>query len=146
MSLYLDAQENPRVGVIIWHIIAGIMIVIFSVMAGCPRYNVWQQGLAGEAELRRAEQNRQIAVQEAQAKRDSASLYAEAEVARARGVAEANHIIAQGLGGPEGYLRYLWIHSVSESSNQIIYVPTEAQIPILEAGKRRSAIAAPAPE
>lgn len=35
----------------------------------------------------------------------------------------------------EGYLRYLWIDKLG-AGNQVIYVPTEAGLPILEAGKR----------
>lgn len=109
-------------------------------MWGCPQYNVWQQGLAGQAELRRAEQNRQISIQVAHAKLEAAKFLADAEIERARGVAQANQIIANGLGGPEGYLRYLFIEGLKEAEHKgtsIIYIPTEATIPILEAGKRR---------
>src|SRR3546814_11933997 len=80
--------------------------------------------------------NRQIAGRAAMAKRDSAKMEADAEIIRAKGVAEANRIVAQGLGGPEGYLRYLYINNLENSKGQIIYVPTEAGLPILEAGKR----------
>lgn len=104
-------------------------------MSGCPYYNVWQQGLRGEAELKRAEHNRQIRVEEAAAIKESAQLLADAEVIRAGGVKEANDIIAQGLGGPEGYLRYLFIQVLDNGKNQIIYLPTEAGIPILEAAR-----------
>ena len=104
-------------------------------MWGCPQYNVWQQGLAGEAELKRAEQNRKIAVQEAQAKLDSAQALAQAEVERAKGVAEANQIIGESLKGNDAYLRYLWIQTLSDNSGEVIYVPTEANLPILEASR-----------
>lgn len=56
----------------------------------------------------------------------------------ALGVAEANRIVADGLGGPEGYLRYLHIESLKEAraqGAQVIYVPTEAGLPILEASR-----------
>lgn len=108
-------------------------------MVGCPQYGVYAQRLTGEAELARAQQNRQIAVNEAQAKMDAAKLLAQAEVERAKGVAEANKIIAQGLKGNEEYLRYLWIVDVASGSKgdkTVVYVPTEANMPILEAGKR----------
>jgi regulator of protease activity HflC (stomatin/prohibitin superfamily) len=126
-------------GVAIFGIPLGAL-VLFGMIAlgmwGCPTYNVWQQGLAGEAELARAQQNRQIAIQEAMAKKESAKLLGEAEVARAHGVAEANGIIANGLGGPEGYLRYLYIHMLENTKDkQVIYLPTEAGLPILEAGR-----------
>jgi hypothetical protein len=118
--------------------IGTIILALFVALGmwGCPTYNVWQQGLAGEAELKRAEQNRRIKVQEAQAHMDSAALLGQAEVARAVGVAEANKIIGDSLKGHEAYLRYLWITNIDNTKNQVIYVPTEAGIPILEAGKR----------
>ena len=109
-------------------------------MYGCPKYEVWQQGLKGEAELNRAKQNRQIAVNEAEAKRDAADMLADAEIKRARGVAEANKIIGEGLKGHEEYLRYLWLMSLEHVANSVngstvIYVPTEANLPILEAAR-----------
>ena len=67
------------------------------------------------------------------------------EVERAKGVAEANRIVADGLGGPEGYLRYLYIEHLAQSQGQIIYVPTEGGLPILEAGRLRQR-PAPKPE
>lgn len=113
-------------------------VVVGSGLGGCAAWNsvrVWNAETAGEAELAQAGSNRRIAVLEAQAKMDSALLNAKAEVARARGVAEANKIVADGLGGPEGYLRYLYINNLENSKGQIIYVPTEAGLPILEAGR-----------
>lgn len=128
-----------------WNIVKTITLVVVGGLlltaGGCwglPHYAVWQQGLAGEAELARAQQNRQIAIQEAQAKLESARLLAQSEVERAKGIAEANAIIAEGLGGPEGYLRWLWIDGLNNPAKgtQTIYIPTEAGLPILEAGKR----------
>lgn len=111
-----------------------VIVLIAGGMWGCPKYNVWQQGLAGEAELRRAEQNRKILVQEAQAKLDSADLLNQAEVKRAEGVAKANAIIGESLEGRDEYLRYLWIQNLETAKEgTIIYIPTEAGLPILEA-------------
>lgn len=118
--------------------------IILIPMWGCPHYTVWQQGLAGEAELKRAEQNRKIAVQEAEAKKEAAKALAEAEVERAKGVAEANKIIGDSLSGNEAYLRYLWIQGLQDGSSEVIYVPTEANLPLLEAGKRVNQVAAEA--
>jgi hypothetical protein len=72
---------------------------------------------------------------EAPAKKDAASLLAESEVLRADGVAKANKIIGDSLKGNEAYLRYLWIDKLDNKSGQVIYVPTEAGLPILEAGR-----------
>lgn len=98
-------------------------------------YNVWAQYKEGEAELAKATANRQIAIQEAMAKQESAKHLAEAEVIRAEGVARANKIIGDSLTGNEAYLRYLWIDGLHSGKNQVIYIPTEASLPILEAGK-----------
>ena len=112
-----------------------VAVFIAGLMWGLPPYGVWQQELAGRAELVRAEQNRRIAVLEAQARLEAEELNAQAEIARAHGVAEANAIVAEGLGGPEGYLRYLWIQSLGENGQDVIYIPTEAGLPLLEASR-----------
>ena len=108
-----------------------------GLLYGVPKYQVWQQGLKGQAELARAEQNRKIAVQEAEAKKDSAKALAEAEVIRAEGIAKANRIIGDSLKENEAYLRYLWIQALTENQQDVIYVPTEAGLPIREAGHRK---------
>lgn len=127
----------------VWSLVIGLLLLLIVVVGGglgsCAAYNsmrVWNAETAGEAELAQARQNRQIATLEAEAKLESARLLAQAEVERAKGVAEANRIVANGLGGPEGYLRYLYIENLSQSQGKIIYVPTEAGLPILEAGRR----------
>jgi regulator of protease activity HflC (stomatin/prohibitin superfamily) len=97
-----------------------------------PNIYIWQAGKAGQAELAQAEYNRQIATCEAQAKKESARALADAEVIRAEGVAKANKIIGDSLTGNEGYLRYLWIQGLQTNNMQVVYVPTEANLPILE--------------
>ncbi|QDP58325.1 MAG: hypothetical protein Unbinned664contig1000_6 [Prokaryotic dsDNA virus sp.] len=122
--------------------IGGAVCVVLGLCVGAgglwvgPKFNVYIQEMEGQAELARAKQNRQIKVSEAEAAKESAALLADAEVARAKGVAEANKIVANGLGGPEGYLRYLYIEGLKDAlrnGSQVIYVPTEAGLPILEA-------------
>jgi predicted aminopeptidase len=122
-------------------------ILIVAGLAGCPRYNVWQQGLKGQAELKRAEQNRKIAIEAAKAKLESADMlgqtdekratyFAKAEIIRAHGVAEGLEVIGESLKDNDAYLRYRWIEGLHNGSSEVIYVPTEAGLPILEAGKR----------
>jgi predicted aminopeptidase len=115
------------------------MCLLLLGMWGCPRYSVYQQNLEGEAELARATQNRQISIQEAQAKKESAKDLAEAEVIRADGVSRANKIIGESLKGNEAYLRYLWIDKLDQDAGTIIYIPTEAGMPILEANRLKQA-------
>ena len=120
-------------------VIGPIAIVAISLLAwGCPRYQVYQYTLRGQAALQEAEWDRQIAIEEASAVKESAALLAEAEVLRAHGVAEANAIIGESLQGNEAYLRYLWINGLHDGSSEVIYIPTEANLPILEARDNRS--------
>jgi len=102
---------------------------------GCPTYNVYSQRKAGEAELARAESNRRIKIAEAEAAKESAVFLSDAEVTRAEGVAKANKIIGDSLQGNEAYLHYLWINGLEHGNSAVIYIPTEAGLPILEAGR-----------
>ena len=126
-------QESKNIWGWIYRILSVSVCLIMLGMWGCPNYSVYQQNLEGEAELARATQNRQITIQEALAKKEAAHNLAEAEIIRAGGVAKANEIIGKSLKNNEGYLRYLWIDNLDKSKDQIIYIPTEAGLPILEA-------------
>ena len=111
----------------------GGVAIIGLIFVGGPLYNVWQQSLSGKAELNKAEYTRQVAVLEAQAKKDSAQQLADAEVIRASGVAKANQIIGNSLKDNREYLQYLYITGIEEGSqkgNVTIYVPTEGGMPV----------------
>lgn len=119
---------------------AAFVLLVGMILGSCwglPQYRVYDQRLEGEAELQKAEYSKRVAVETAKAQRDSATLLAEAEALRAEGVAKANKIIGESLQNNEGYLRYLWIHSLQEGKSEVIYVPTEANLPILEADRFR---------
>ena len=119
--------------------IAGVIVLLITTtgtaMVGLPIYGVWSARKTGEAQLAQANQNRQIAVAQARARAESAHFLAEAEITRAEGVARSNEIIGASLRGNEAYLRYLWINGLEQNRNAVIYVPTEAGLPILEAGR-----------
>ena len=55
---------------------------------------------------------------------------AEIEIARAEGAAKSNEIISNSIS--EKYLKYRWIESMKGAERQVVYVPTEANLPILE--------------
>lgn len=117
-----------------WLAIGGILIVVVlfgGFLWGIPNYKVYSRELNGKAQLKEAEWNRQIAVQEAEALKESAKLKAEAEVIRAGGIAEANEIIAESL--TDNYIKYKFVEGLNDGNTEVIYVPTEANLPILEA-------------
>jgi regulator of protease activity HflC (stomatin/prohibitin superfamily) len=126
-------QQNGFIDPAIALIAVGIIAVGGLVFIGGPQYNVWQQSLAGKAELQKAEYTRQVAVLEAQAKKDSAQQLADAEIIRATGVAKANQIIGDSLKDNREYLQYLYITGIEDGAkngNVTIYVPTEGGMPV----------------
>ena len=128
MTRYND--PNTPVAIVLG---GGFVVVIALLFIGGPMYNVWQQSLAGKAELQKAEYTRQVAVLEAQAKKDSAQQLADAEIIRATGVAKANQIIGDSLKDNREYLQYLYITGLEEGSNKgnvTIYVPTDGGMPV----------------
>jgi regulator of protease activity HflC (stomatin/prohibitin superfamily) len=126
-------QQNGFIDPAITLIAVGVIVVGGLIFVGGPQYNVWQQSLAGKAELQKAEYTRQVAVLEAQAKKDSAQQLADAEIIRASGVAKANQIIGDSLKDNREYLQYLYITGIEDGSkngNVTIYVPTEGGLPV----------------
>jgi hypothetical protein len=117
-------------------IIGSIGVLVGSWCYFAPKYRVYSATMDGEAEYAQAEQNRRITVLEAESKLEAAKSLANAEVERAKGVAQANAIIGESLKNNESYLRWLWIENLDKGNNSVIYIPTEAGLPILEAGKR----------
>lgn len=110
-----------------------IFLIIVALAFGGPYYSVWQQGLEGKAELMKAEYTKQVAVLESQAKFESAKQLAQAEIERAKGVSEANRIVADSLKGNTEYLSYLWVTGLQEGAekgNKTIYmIPSQGNIP-----------------
>ena len=113
--------------------IAGIVTVIGLVLFGIPKYNVWKAQMAGKAQIAQAEQNRKIAIEEAKANLEAQKLNSQAEIARAEGMAKAIEIENGKL--TKRYIQYLWVRNMEKNQNEKIYIPTEANLPILEARK-----------
>lgn len=109
-----------------------LTILVIVCMFGLPKYNVWKQEMKGKAELAQAEQNRQIKIAEAQANLEAEKLNAQAEIERAKGAAEAIKIENGQL--TTTYIQYLWVRMQANNEiDKIVYIPTEASMPILEA-------------
>ena len=111
-----------------------ILALIATIMFGYPRYKVWQQEMDGKAEFAKAEQNRKIKIEEARANLEAEKLNAQAEIERAKGAAKAIEIENGSL--TPTYIQYLWVRQQTNLNNKtIIYIPTEGNLPILEAGR-----------
>lgn len=130
MGFFTARDEHGYTHVFVTRIVLVSLAVtlglIVSWLAIGPQYRLWKAGI-----------ERQIQVKDAESRAKAAVQLAKAEVNRANGVAEANRIIAGSI-TPE-YLRYFYIQElarVESIGGKVIYVPTEAGLPILEAGKR----------
>ena len=109
----------------------GAVVLLIALLFGVVyMYNlarVFNAEQRGKAVLVEAESTRKVKVLEAQARKDSAALDA-----------SANKLMIDSLGGHEAYLRFLAIDAMRDTAGKgtVIYVPTEAGIPITEAGVR----------
>lgn len=117
-----------------------IIIAIVVMMFGLPTYNVWQQEMAGKAEMAKAEQNRRILVEEAKARLEAEKLNAQAEIERAKGMAEAMSIENGTLNSI--YNQYLFIRTLEKLADkgnlpQIIYMPAEGLVPVMDVSQNK---------
>ncbi len=58
-------KQNGFIDPAVAAIAVGVVVIGGLIFIGGPQYNVWQQSLAGKAELQKAEYTRQVAVLEA---------------------------------------------------------------------------------
>ena|ERR1035437_6536144 len=123
-----DEQKAFIAGAIIF--ILSIAGVIALFMWGMPTYHVYSAKMEGMAQLAQADQNRQILVTQAQAEKEAATLRAEAIAIVGAKAKEFPEYRAQEFIG--AFAEALKDGHIS----QIIYVPTEANIPIIEKNTR----------
>lgn len=108
-----------------------VLALIVGLMFGLPKYNVWRSELQGRAEFVRAEQNRQIKIEEAKANLEAEKLNAEAEVERAKGAARAIEIENGKL--TDTYIKYLAVRQFNTDNAKFIYIPAECGVvPVME--------------
>lgn len=116
------------------------VLLIVILMFGLPTYNVWQQEMAGKAEMAKAEQNRKILIEEARARLEAEKLNAQAEIERAKGMAEAMKIENGTLNTV--YNQYLFIRTLEKLADkgnlpQIIYMPSEGLVPVMDVSQNK---------
>lgn len=123
-------KEDVKTTVIVVAIIFAVLLFVGFLFWIFPVYGVWQQGKSGEALLKRAEQEKQILIEQARAEVEAAGLRAEAiEKVGAAAKAYPEYRLQEFIGAFGDAMQ-------NGDIEKIIYVPTEANIPIIEAGKR----------
>ena len=100
------------------------LLISAGIIFGYPNYMVWEQRKQGEAALAKATQDRQTKVQEAEAEQEAASKQA-----------EANRILGESVREYPEAMEQKWVEAFANTSNQVIYLPTEASVPITESGR-----------
>jgi hypothetical protein len=131
-------REQTRKAVTFWSKIAvGTLVVlivaVFAFQWGWKAISVWSREQDGRAAIAEARYSKDVQIEEARANLASEKLNAEAEFERAKGAAKA--IEAEGGALTPEYITYLWVRNLERGDNQLIYVPTEGGLPILEAGR-----------
>lgn len=114
-------------------IIGAIIALIVIWMVVYPIYDVWASKKRGQGELAYANYEEQVAIAQATARLKSAEMNKKAEIVEAEAVSDSIAKIGNALQQNEGYLRWQWIKTMGDSENEKIYIPTEANLPILEA-------------
>ncbi len=109
----------------------GIVIAVLLLLAGCPPYKMWVRQMEGEGERLHAEQVRQKLV-----------IQAQAELEASKKQAEAIEILGEKAKKYPEWGQQSLIFAFGEALrsgkiSQIIYVPTEANIPITEVARLR---------
>lgn len=121
--------------IIVTGLLFASVVTIWSLW-GYPIWRVWNQGKQGEADLMQAHREQQIQVSRAQGRLDAAELNKKAAVIEAEAVSKQIEVIGAQLTKHDLYLKWQWIKMMEDhQSDALIYIPTEANIPILEAGR-----------
>jgi len=120
-------------------IIFGSGLILLGLLAllvwGFPQYRIYTQTMKGKADLMEAEWSKKVQIEDAIGRLEAEKLNAQSEVERAKGMAEAIRIENGQL--TDKYIQYLWVRNVEGDGNTTIYIPTEANLPILEANPTR---------
>jgi flagellar basal body-associated protein FliL len=116
-----------------------VVVVVCALMWGIPVYNVWAAHKSGQADLARAQNEQMIQVAEAEGRVKAAEANKKAAIIEAEAVAKQVEVIGTNLQKHDLYLKWQWIRMMEEREGETIYVPTEANLPILEAARLRNA-------
>lgn len=113
----------------VWSVAVVVILCIVGAMVGCPQYNVYSERKSGEAAFAHAQSSKMIMVTQAEAEKEAAEKRAQAIQIVGKASQEFPQYRQQEFIG--AFANALESGKIS----QIIYVPTEANIPIIEAGR-----------
>lgn len=89
--------------------------LIFWLLVGYPKWRVWASHQRGLADLAQANNEQQIQIAKARARKEAAGLNKEAAIIEAEAVAEQIDKIGQQLTNHDLYLRWQWIKMMEDT-------------------------------
>ena len=105
------------------------LALLIASIAGCPPYRVWNSDMTGRAKLAESENARKVLIEQARAEQEAAKMRAEAIAIVGKAAKEYPEYRQQEFLGA-------FAEALKEGNiSQIMYVPTEANIPITEASR-----------
>lgn len=116
-------------------------VLVIWLLLGYPKWRVWASHQRGLADLAEANNEQQIQIAKARARKEAANLNKDAAIIEAEAVAAQIQAIGTELNEHDLYLRWQWIKMMEDTHDEdsqrtVVYVPTEAQLPILEARRK----------
>lgn len=105
------------------------MTLLVVSIAGFPPYRVWNADMTGRAKLAESENARKVLIEQARAEQEAAKMRADAIAIVGKAAKEYPEYRQQEFLGA-------FAEALKEGNiSQIMYIPTEASIPITEAGR-----------
>ncbi len=143
-----EEMETNWTSVGLWICSVSLPVILVWSLFLYPHWRVWAAHQRGLADLQQAKNEQQIQIAQAQSRLDAASLNKQAAIIEAEAVAAQIQAIGDKLTKHDLYLRWQWIKMMEDTAGEhnTIYVPTEANIPILEAGARFEKLLVPKDE
>lgn len=134
----MDQSFITEYGWILWTLGSIVTLITFWSLVGYPKWNVWASHQRGLADLQQAKNEQQIQIAQAQSRLDAAQLNKQAAIIEAEAVAAQIKEIGSELQQHDLFLRWQWIKMMEDhdSDTKTIYIPTEANLPILEARRK----------
>ncbi|WP_162941578.1 hypothetical protein [Desertimonas flava] len=128
-----QANVARAIGKAVATVIVAIVLVIVGWKVVSPKLNLYRSNTEKQSVIAEQEAISQAEVYAAQKRVTAAEAEAEARIIEAESIAESQRIISETL-TPE-YLTWRFYEVLATTENEIIYVPTEAGLPILEAAR-----------
>jgi hypothetical protein len=124
------ARTLTRIGV---GCVLGLVLLIGGCMGAMPKYDLYKAETGKRARVAEARAEADAEQYRADRAVETATAEAEARRIEAEGIRDAQDTIASSL-TPE-YISWFFIDRLDDIDGQVIYVPTEGGVPVMEAGR-----------